>query len=379
MKRVLFVLFALSFFGLSFNSRAAAETPTPAPPLQTSDTQNTGVLDTASLRTFSGVRWRANVGAAVIGAPLYVDGQVYVATQTSGIKTFDAVTGHRGWSTRDPQVMPLSAPLIFHNGMIYAGGSNGLAAVDSQTGATRWLFATPLIFAPPLIVDDTIYIGDSSGVLHALDLTGTERWAFDTKQQPIVQGAVYADDVLYQVAGSILYALNPQTGTEIWNVERQFWYPIALYDGVIYGGNNDQHLYAINASAGEIEWALNSTDSEGAAWSSPIVTEDRVYIGSKSEHFYALDRQNGDILWDFPTVDWAVTQPFLADGVIYFGVGNHDMQQQPSRMWRFYALDAQDGHEIWSYAVPDRILAGAAVTESAIFVITIYGNVYALE
>ena len=55
-----------------------------------------------------------------------------------------------------------------------------------------------------------------------------------------------------------------------------------------------------------------------------------VYVGSEDNKIYALNASNGELLWSYTTGDIVISRPAVAKGVVY--VGSWD--------GKFYALNA---------------------------------------
>jgi len=56
-------------------------------------------------------------------------------------------------------------------------------------------------------------------------------------------------------------------------------------DGIVYIGSDDNHVYALDAAAGEERWRFEAGDR---VFSSPAVVGGVVYIGSFDTYMYAI-------------------------------------------------------------------------------------------
>jgi len=135
-----------------------------------------------------------------------------------------------------------------------------------------------------------------------------------------------------------------QTPDEIWSS------PVVA-DGVVYFGSDDDHLYAVDAEAGEEIWRFKTGED---IHSSPAIAGGLVYILSYDGYIYAVDIQDGEQVWKFNTLERAkitelprpkyddyMSSPLVADGVVY--IGGLDP------LHCFFALDAKTGDEIWNF------------------------------
>ena len=50
-----------------------------------------------------------------------------------------------------------------------------------------------------------------------------------------------------------------------------------IFEGLVYFGSWDNHLYALDVKTGELKWKF---ETEGSVNSSPTISEDSVYFGS---------------------------------------------------------------------------------------------------
>jgi len=129
---------------------------------------------------------------------------------------------------------------VVAGGMVYFGTSSddSVRALDAATGAVKWRFTTggPVRLAPH-IWDRKCYVTSDDGFLYCLDAaTGELTWKFHAapgnrkmlgngrmiSRWPCRSGALVVDGVVYVTAGMwpsegvYLYALDAQTGEQLW-------------------------------------------------------------------------------------------------------------------------------------------------------------------
>jgi len=130
--------------------------------------------------------------------------------------------------------------------------------------------------------------------------------------------------------------------------------PVVLGKQMFIGSSRDDSLLALDTETGKTLWSFAA---EGPIRFAPVAWEGSVYFGSDDGHLYCLDAASGDLRWKFKAVPsdrmvfgnrrlismWPVRGgPVLRDGRIYFAAG----------VWSFegvfvYALDAKSGEVIW--------------------------------
>jgi outer membrane protein assembly factor BamB len=198
-----------------------------------------------------------------------------------------------------------------------------IPAGETQTG---WEFseAKDRYIAKALLMGDLIYAGSADGSLYALGLDGKLRWEFTT-------------------------------GHAIWS-------PPATDGKVLYVASMDHHIYAIDPQSGEQIWVTE--DLGGQLVAMPALSPSGVlYVGAfgartdnpeRGSRLVAVDSSNGQVLWSQPTAGWVWATPLLKEDVLYFG----DMEGFA------YAFNAADGKKVWSRQLDtgvNRSITGAPV------------------
>ena len=93
-----------------------------------------------------------------------------------------------------------------------------------------------------------------------------------------------------------------------------FWdHPVA-YDGVVYAGNLDGKVYALNAQTGD---KVAEFDLGSPVASSPVLVGQLVIIATEKGTIYSLNTRNNKITL-LATIDAAISAPLAAtDKVVY--------------------------------------------------------------
>ena len=141
--------------------------------------------------------------------------------------------------------------------------------------------------------------------------------------------------------------------------------------GVVYAGSDDTHVYALDASTGELLWSFATG---GAVRSSPTVSAGVVYAGSDDTHLYALDAGTGELRWRFDTGDPVTSRPTVSGGIVYFSARDQGAH-------KLHAVNAASGETIWVAPIPIAFAPETAptVAGSRVFVASADGDLYALH
>ncbi len=114
----------------------------------------------------------------------------------------------------------------------------------------------------PVIGDDgTIYVGDDSGYVYAVNEAGSIKTGWPKAVDPAgISGMVIGTNALFvTTAAGKLVALNPQSGTEIYaksdiTTNEIIGSPVLTANGYIYFMDDDDILYAVEQSTGNLVW-----------------------------------------------------------------------------------------------------------------------------
>lgn len=128
----------------------------------------------------------------------------------------------------------------------------------------------------------------------------------------------------------------------------------AIVDGVVYIGDLDGKVYALDLKSGEKKWEYK-VDSGFSA--SPAVRDGLIFIGDYDGTFYCLDNQ-GKLKWKHATeAEINSSANFYKENVLF---GSQDAT--------LYCLNMKTGEVAWSYQIMDQIRCTPTVVEDRCFV-----------
>ncbi|MCL7451876.1 MAG: PQQ-binding-like beta-propeller repeat protein [Anaerolineae bacterium] len=171
-----------------------------------------------------------------------------------------------------------------------------------------------------------------------------------------------------------LYAFDPETGQERWNVPaNDLILPAPTYaDGTVYFGGSDGQVYAVDVESQRIKegWPFQA---EEAVWASPLVAGGQVYVASMDHNVYALDADTGQELWRTEVGGAMAAKPVMAATGEVLYVGAFD--------GRLYALRADSGEQVegFDFKADNWIWSEVLLANDLIFVTSLDGRLYALN
>lgn len=295
-------------------------------------------------------------------------------------------------------VSQTSTPQILVNGLNISTSSSSLSITALHSGdgkigwqhQAQWILPRFHVMSAPIIAAGVLYAPSDSynskttspptGFLSAFRISDGQRlWQVKVGalgSPPIVQnGIVYlsATESLPNSTKKWMYALNAQSGKQIWRTELTgtgLNETFTFASGNLYISSNEvcfdmctaTNIFSLNAATGALRW-----HKIFQATSSSNITVDNntayVYIAdgpfsTSVQGLYALNVDTGETLW-FVAYAIPVIGSFsnpeqipgatiqVIDGVIYAKT-TMSVAQSPNPDYALTALDAHSGHALWS-------------------------------
>lgn len=327
------------------------------------DAAHTGVATSAAPRTLPRVKWQFPTGDRIVSSPVWYDGAVIFGSDDGNVYAVDATSGRQRWMHRTGGPVP-SAPAIA-DGRVYVLSYDGrLHALEARSGTLLWKFAS---------AGERRF--EARG-LHGLQpRTQTIADPFDVfLSSPVVaQGRVF-----FGSGDGHVYALDATTGELKWkfatgNVVHA---SPAFSDGVLYVGSWDSRFYAIDATSGREVWRHQGGSDEllhnqVGFQSSAAVVAGTVFVGGRDSRLHALDARSGAQRWQFPTgASWVVSSPAVAGGRVYFATSDSS---------RLHAVDAQTGRGLYDVDVSAFVFSSPVVAGDVLLVGVLNGTLQARD
>lgn len=236
------------------------------------------------------------------------------------------------------------------------------------------------------------------------------RWFAKTNFAPNAQPAI-SEGTLFVPVGRRVYALDAATGNQKWmfpmadEAGGDFSTSPAIVGDVVVAANSNGFVYAINRATGGSSWSYAMA---GTAATDVIAGDKTVYVFTTDDKVVALDASNGAKVWtsDYSMDSNLVGDPIYADGNLIFFVSSGKLvalsttTKKPA--WsvsvdstnreggpvaygqsiyvvsgsQVAQVNPRNGRTGWVIPFPEKIAAGAAITEKGGVVATENGNVY---
>jgi outer membrane protein assembly factor BamB len=200
-----------------------------------------------------------------------------------------------------------------------------------------------------------------------------ELWTFETGDDFVGANAatVSVDDGLMFTSSNAVYAVDIETGEQVWTYESEanvgFVAPLALADGVLYAAGEDGSVYAFEPDSGDIIWQSEVTDGLPVN-GGPLVVDDKLYVTAWDGNVYALETETGDLIGDTPMGGMSFGQPTYADRYLVMSAPSNGVLALPL-----------DNGEDWLFETDGPVYAAPIVVDGVVYAGSDDGNLYALE
>ena len=338
--------------------------------------------------------WSKSLGGNIhVSSPVVSNGTVYIGVADeefgghAGVYALETQTGEVKWIYRT--ISSIKHTVSASNGMVYAVDVLGnVVALNAGTGALQWSFSLGSaidrwVYTSPVVKDGVVYVGCAS-VFVALDaLTGRQIWlapsmggALPCLASPTAGSTTIHANALW---GDGVYALRMDTGANIWRKQYTWVISTPAYSQSALYYTGDNALYAVQPETGTQLWSFALANP---TISSPTVSGSTLYIGGPDGKMYAINTANGNAVWSYQTGSGniafgpyarggsiIVSSPTVSGNTVYFGSANGNL----------YALDKGTGSELWKYDLGAPVTSSPAVSGNAVYIASFDGTVYAFS
>jgi eukaryotic-like serine/threonine-protein kinase len=278
----------------------------------------------------------------------------YVAYHTH-VYAVDLSTGTERWrypGEPNNQITFYAAPALTPNGQVIVGSyDSNLYSLNRENGQLNWSFteAANRYIGGPLATESGIFAPDTDLSIYALDFQGNLLWSFAARGETWAPPATDDGSIYVSSMDHTLYALNAETGSQLWRTEPLggaiVGAPALSEEGILYVGTFGSEIIALNQQDGRVIW---QQPTDGWVWAGPTLADNRLYFGDLSGNFYAFTKE-GIKEWQLTPeqLDGPIPEsPLVSEGRIYVTTENGTL----------YSIDT-NGTIVWSQTVGGRLYA----------------------
>lgn len=295
------------------------------------------------------------------------------------------------------------APPAVTDGLLVVGGYDSvLYGIDRETLKVEWNFhqASDRYVGAPVVFGDVVLAATAGNELFALDLQELGRlgvapkadearrtaedaavqWLFTAKHGLWAAPLVTTDTLYITSLDHHIYALETETGREVWTTElpgAMAGTPLLLDFGdgrTLMVGNFDQSLYALDAATGQQRWRVKA---ENWVWGQPALAGDKLFFGDLAGYLYAVNPESGAVLWQEQVADAIRGGPIFdpESGQLYVAGRKVPNPGNIGTRGVVLALDTKTFEPIWEKATTEAIYTSPAVAGEMLLVAPAQGSV----
>lgn len=264
-------------------------------------------------------------------------GDVVVATGDEGqVWGIDAANGQQVWS-EDIGTAVFGNPLVVEGLVVVGSGRGDVVAFEAATGARRWVQrVTGAVRGGAASDGNSIYVASEQRDVMAIDLNGNQIWrqTVDVRTTAssdpqifaaptVVRGIVVLSTMPNEVSPEpALMALDASTGALVWRATDEAgikteWAnvrssPAAVGDLLVYGEGYSGALVGVAAVDGSTQWAIDVGPYCSTHWPSPAVASGQVILARQDGAVYGIDLRSGTVTWSLYLGDGSAAGAFPA-------------------------------------------------------------------
>jgi outer membrane protein assembly factor BamB len=317
--------------------------------------EHLGVYD-GPAPTLQTLLWKFKTGGRVVSSPLVVGDVIYVGSTDGSLYAINRGDGTQRWKF-DSKGPISSSPALHNGLVFISSVDGLVYAIDAGTGQSKWTFATKgerrftapgihgaiprtermpdpfdVFTSSPAVANGIVYIGSGDQNVYALDAnTGALRWSFATGDVVHASPAIANGVVIIGSWDRNVYALDAQTGRERWRYttgnDTTIYNQIgiassaAVANGAVFVGGRDGKFHAVDFVTGAVRWVHNNNG--GWTIASPAVRNGIVYFPtSDGTRFKALDAATGDIRINLQNKAVSFSSPAIVGDVALYGTSD---------------------------------------------------------
>lgn len=211
--------------------------------------------------------WRFKTSGDISSAPALYGKNVMIGSFDGNWYCLDSETGNEIWRFKTGGEVVVDRPAKIYNDVLYVTSHDSyLYALDAETGKEIWRVRTGKFGnnTSPELLEDTLILGSRDGYLFAFTLEGKEKWRFRAGGQLIIGTSIHNGRIYFGAEDGNFFCLD-KNGNEIWRFRMgeggSYDYP-TFFNGMIVVASMDCHLYALDENTGKEIWRFETSSRQ---------------------------------------------------------------------------------------------------------------------
>jgi outer membrane protein assembly factor BamB len=317
------------------------------------------------------VQWKTDTNGRIEAAPVVLDGTLYIG---NGNNHFYAISIESGLITWDANLRkPITRSAAVSDGTVVVGTTTSLYALESATGNPRWQRDDLAPRSAPVIAGGSIFLVDADNRLRAVSIeTGVDIWSSDPySSSPAFAIDVANDRLIATTADGAIRAVSTVDGVSLWDSDPGLG---ALGTPLVDGGRVFVPIAGgVARIDGETGALVLKNELDPGEIPSLTLTRSQL-IASTETTVAAFDRDTLQVQWATDVQWYGQPSTQLSAGLSAGSASIYALEENRT----LTALDRTTGAGQWTLPLGEVAQMAPAVTDSALFVATRDGAVYAI-
>jgi outer membrane protein assembly factor BamB len=223
----------------------------------------------------------------------------------------------------------------------------------------------------PLVYKGVVYSGDAKGNLYAIDCnTGKEIWIFKAEGRLFNGPSIKEKTLFFGTFAGILYALDLNTGKEKWRIQTggSVCFPPTFHKEKGFIQSHDTNLYIFDLHNGTV---IDTVKGDNWMCGIPSITDNHLYYSDWGGNLNSLDLESVEKEWTFHTGPYSrrYTCPSYLDSIAYFVTFDSILS----------VVNLNTGKALWRFKADDKIMRSPAIAKNLIAFTTFNSHFYVID
>lgn len=322
-------------------------------------------------------KWLHNTDIGIYSSPVIWKNKVYVGDDSGLLTCYNLKNGKKRWAFQSNNKI-LGTPAVANKIIVFGSTDENIYGLDADNGKLRWKIKcnAPVIGAVT-IENDIAYIGASDNTFRAIDIvSGKIIWSFDKLNGYVeTKPLITENKVIFGAWDNYLYALDKQTGNELWRwtngMPGTHYSPAAVWpvfaNQKVFIVDPERAITAIDIETGKTIWRTKSS-----------MVRESLGISMDKKRIYAKTMQDSVVCYstetDFPKEYWSTNVGFgyehnpsmllEKDGTVYGSTKNGLV----------FAIEAKTGNISWIHKIGNTVINTVLPIDSKRLLLTTVGG-----
>lgn len=303
--------------------------------------------------------WLIQSGVGIYSSPAYDGKNIFVGDDMGYLTCYDVRNGKKRWRFKSGSRI-VGTPAVANNTIVFGSADQYIYGVNAGNGKLSWkVKASSPVLGAVAIENNIAYIGASDHTFRAINiLNGTIIWEYNQVKGYIETRPLITDHkVIFGAWDNTLYALDKQTGREVWKwtggLTRMHFSPAAVWpvaaDGKVFITDPERAMTAIDLETGETIWRTKRSMVRETIGLSE--DQKRIYSKTMNDSIVCYSTQGNR-----PTPIWATNVGFGYEHAPSMPVEKGKVVFGSTKSGIMFGLDAYSGNVLWKHKVGNSLI-----------------------